>query len=62
MELYLVHDYLWEYTMVSPQEKDTQGIKRDQRTRAKICLMVKPQCLVHVRKAKTAKERKYGKL
>ncbi|KOB74695.1 Uncharacterized protein OBRU01_08039 [Operophtera brumata] len=25
MELYLVHDDLWEYTMVSPQEKDTQA-------------------------------------
>ncbi|KOB51765.1 Uncharacterized protein OBRU01_27278, partial [Operophtera brumata] len=56
MELYLVHDDLWEYTMVSPQEKDTQGIKRDQRARAKIFLMVKLHCLVHIRKAKTAKE------
>ncbi|XP_063392606.1 uncharacterized protein LOC134678087 [Cydia fagiglandana] len=56
MELYLVHEDLWEYTSATPAATDVSGTKRDQRARAKICLMVRPHCLVHVRKAKSAKE------
>lgn len=56
MELYLVHDDLWEYTSVTPVVTDVQGTKKDQKARAKICLSVKPQCLVHVRSAKNSKE------
>lgn len=56
MELVLIHDDLWEYTSVTPTATDTQGIKRDQKARAKIGLMVKPHCMVHIlKKEKTAK-------
>lgn len=56
MEMYLVQDDLWEYTQEVPKETDIVAVKRDRKTKAKICLMVKPHCLVHVRQAKTAKD------
>jgi hypothetical protein len=31
-------------------------VKKDQKAKAKICLLVEPQCIPHVRTAKTAKE------
>lgn len=54
MELYLIHEDLWEYTYATPI--DEIGKKRDQKARSKICLMIKPECLIHVRQTKTAKE------
>ncbi|RVE49487.1 hypothetical protein evm_005828 [Chilo suppressalis] len=56
VELYLIHDDLWEYTQTTPDKTDVVGCRKDQKARAKICLMVKPHCLIHVRNAKTAKE------
>ncbi|KAH9645213.1 hypothetical protein HF086_005758 [Spodoptera exigua] len=55
MELYLIHEDLWEYTQTTPAASDVSGSKRDQKARAKICLMIKPHCLIHVRESKTAK-------
>ncbi|XP_069361062.1 uncharacterized protein [Maniola hyperantus] len=56
MELHLIHEDLWEYTATTPSATDVQGIKKDQKARAKICLTLKPHCLIHVRQSKTAKE------
>ncbi|KAI5637185.1 gag-polypeptide of LTR copia-type domain-containing protein [Phthorimaea operculella] len=56
MELQLIHDDLWELTTKTPDKADAAMVKRDQKARARICLMVKPECLVHVQTAKTAKE------
>ncbi|KAI5636501.1 gag-polypeptide of LTR copia-type domain-containing protein [Phthorimaea operculella] len=56
MELQLIHDDLWEFTTKTPDKADAAMVKRDQKARARICLMVKPECLVHVQTAKTAKE------
>lgn len=56
MELHLLHDDLWEFTSMKPDTTDIQGVRKDQRARAKICLLIKPHCLVHVRQAKSTKD------
>ncbi|KAI5631047.1 gag-polypeptide of LTR copia-type domain-containing protein [Phthorimaea operculella] len=55
MELQLIHDDLWELTTKTPDKADAAMVKGP-KARARICLMVKPECLVHVQTAKTAKE------
>ncbi|KPJ16606.1 Retrovirus-related Pol polyprotein from transposon TNT 1-94 [Papilio machaon] len=56
MELYLTDDDLWKYTQVSPQPEDVADVRRDQKARARIGLMVDQRCRTLIRKTKTAKE------
>lgn len=56
MELLLIDAELWEYTSVTPEATDTQSMRRDQKARVRICMMVKSHCQVDVRKAKTTKD------
>lgn len=56
MELYLTHEDLWDYVTTTPSATDQSGTKKDSKARAKICLMINPELLVHVRQAKTTKE------
>lgn len=52
----LVHDDLWSYVTTTPAATDVEATKKDQRARAKICLMINTDLLVHVREATTTKE------
>lgn len=54
VELYLVMEDLWDFIEKTPST--AVGLKMDKKVRAKMLLMVKPHCLVHVKKATTAKE------
>jgi hypothetical protein len=60
MELYLVHEEFWK--CVEPATTAASGqaavinVKKDQKARAKICLLIQSQCIPHVRTAKTAEE------
>lgn len=63
MELYLIHEDLWDCVVShedeaggSPETRTPEDRRKDQRARAKICLMIQPHCLIHVRNAKTARE------
>ena len=56
MEVYLIHEDLWMYTSMAPDLNNEQQKREDQKTRANICLMVKPHCLVHVTQVSTAKQ------
>lgn len=56
MELYLAHEDLWGCVFPGSSESDKPDTKKDQKARAKICLMVQPHCLIHVRSSKTARE------
>lgn len=56
MELYLTHEDLWEYVSTTPPITDLSATKKDAKARAKICLMINPELLVHVRQAKSTKE------
>lgn len=54
MELYFVLEDLWDYIVTTPSS--VAGLTQDKKVRAKILLMVKPHCLIHVKKGTTAKE------
>jgi sucrose-6-phosphate hydrolase SacC (GH32 family) len=60
MELYLAHEDLWECVELTTTAASGQvtvvDVKKDQKVRAKISLLVEPQCVPHVRTAKTPKE------
>ncbi|CAB3235495.1 unnamed protein product [Arctia plantaginis] len=55
MELYLIHEDLWKYTMVTPED-DEMEIKQDQLARAKIGLMVEKDCLGYLRHTKNTRQ------
>lgn len=58
MKLYLIHEDLWECVTSNRNDTDLtlKERRRDQKARSKICLMIQPHCLIHVRNDKTAKE------
>lgn len=57
MELCLIHEDLWDRVTTSTDDAAAltpEETRKDQRARAKICLMVQFYCLIHVKNAKTA--------
>jgi hypothetical protein len=56
MELCLVHEDLWECVERATTARSGQAavvdVKKDQEARAKICLLLEPQCIPHVRQPK----------
>lgn len=55
MELYLIHEDLWKYTTVTP-ENDEMELKQVQLSRAKISLMVEKDCLSYLRHTKNTQQ------
>ncbi|CAG9823775.1 unnamed protein product [Phaedon cochleariae] len=52
MQMYLIHEDLWEYVSTEVQGPDP---KKDDRAKAKMCLMVQPSGYSYVRNASSAK-------